>query len=139
MKQILFLIPFTLIYTWSLAQDRHTPTGVSVHAETGDTYSEPLIAAWDSIYKQMIFENEWDADILGSVSGKYNCHAYAWHMSDGGDTIVLPNDSDVAKYCTGDSATYTEADDPERKYVKVYYNGAQHSAIVAYRLSYCSS
>ncbi len=100
MKQILFLIPFTLIYTWSLAQHRHTPTGVSVHAKTGFTYSEAQIAYYDAFWADSIINANWNADILGSVSGKYNCHAYAWYMSDGGDTIILPNDSDVAKYCT---------------------------------------
>lgn len=53
-------------------------------------------------------------------------------MSDGGDTIWMPNDSDVSKYFNGSggqNATYRRVYDPA-KYRKVYYNGASHSAVV---------
>ncbi len=51
-------------------------------------------------------------------------------MSDGGDTIEIPNIADVVKYYNGvdGAATYKRVNNPG-EYSKVYYNGGAHSAI----------
>lgn len=50
-------------------------------------------------------------------------------MSDGGDTVIIRYEPEVVKYFSGQQATYREVASAG-KYRKVYYNGAQHSAIV---------
>ncbi len=131
MKNIYLLTIFLCCYLYGLGQTCYTPTGVAVSCERlTETYDSAEIAAGNAYYDSLINANGWSAIRLSDCSSIYNCHGYAWHMSDDGDTIRLPNDSDVAKYCTGESATYTVVDGSEREYVKVYYNGAQHSAIV---------
>jgi hypothetical protein len=131
MKRILFLLLFTVIYLVSLSQGtRKTPTGVSIHVEDNEEeFSDSQIAAGNAIWMDSIINAGWSADTLAGVSSTYNCHGYAWHMSDGGDTVRIPYIPDVEKYYSGANPTYREVGS-SGKYKKVYYNGAQHSAIV---------
>ena len=107
-----------------------TPTGVSVGAEiVKQEFSDPEIAAGNAFWMDSIINAGWSADTLAGVSAKYNCHGYAWHMSDGGDTIIIRYEPEVVKYFSGANPTYEEVGN-SGKYRKVYYNGAQHSAVV---------
>lgn len=110
---------------------RYTPTGVSVFAEKiTEYYSEAQIAAATVWWQDSIVRANWSsATIISPCSSTYNCHAYSWHMSDGGDAVWISSDSEVAKYYNGSSATYKKVDNPG-KYRKVNYNGASHSAVV---------
>ncbi|MCG6187622.1 hypothetical protein [Maribellus maritimus] len=124
LSTILLVIPL-----YSLSQiDIKTPTGVDIYYEVDNTIMDAgeRAACW-AYYDSMINVNGWNADIKANGSYKYNCHAYAWHMSDGGDTVRIPNVSDVEKYFSGDRATYEEVDHMNY-YSKIYYNGAAHSA-----------
>jgi hypothetical protein len=135
MKNLYLFLFFSFIIIRVNSQDvtRYTPTGVSVYAErTPEIYSEAYLLAKTLEWQDFIDANDWNATILAPCSSIYNCHGYAWHMSDGGDTIWMPNDWDVSKYYNGiggQNATYKRVDSPS-KYGKVYYNGASHSAIV---------
>ena len=135
MKQLFLFLFFGIVVVRGYSQGvtRYTPTGISVYAiDYDEIYSAEAIAAATAQWQDSIINAGWNATIVGPCSSIYNCHGYAWHMSDGGDTIWLPNDSDVSKYFNGvdgQNATYKEVDSPS-KYRKVYYNGASHSAIV---------
>lgn len=136
MKYIFFNLIFALVFIQSFSQGttRYTPTGVSVYAEKiSELYSSIEIAAADSIWQDSIFNAGWSsAEFEGSCSSIYNCHGYALHLSDGGDTVLIPNLPDVEKYfngINGQNATYKKVNGP-MKYGKVYYNGASHSGIV---------
>lgn len=37
----------------------------------------------------LINENNWDATYIAPASGAYNCHSYAWNMSEGGPTYWI--------------------------------------------------
>lgn len=127
-NKILSIIFLVISFNSSGQIDVKTPTGVDIYYETdnGIIDDEELAACW-AYYDSMIYVNGWNAEIKANGSYKYNCHAYAWHMSDGGDTVKIPNVYDVEKYFSGDSATYEEVDHMNY-YSKIYYNGAGHSA-----------
>jgi len=131
MKRILFLLLFTVIYLVSLSQaTRKTPTGVLIYVEDNEEeFSDSQIAAGNAFWMDSIINAGWSADTLAGVSSTYNCHGYAWHMSDGGDTVRIPYEPVVAKYFNGLNATYKQVNN-SGKYTKVYYNGAQHFAVV---------
>ena len=130
MKKIYLLITFLFCNIYLFGQTCKTPTGVSIACERlTETYDSTEIAAGNAYYDSLINANNWSSYRIGDCSTIYNCHGYAWHMSDGGDTLRIPYDSDVAKYYSGVNPTYREVGS-SGKYRKVYYNGAQHSAIV---------
>jgi len=131
---LFLLMSFVFLRNYGQGVIRHTPTGISVNAVQEDEfYSLPQIVAATLLWQDSVIAgNDWDASIIGLCSTVYNCHGYAWHLSDGGDTIKITNDSEVSKYYTGNgdqNATYKRVYNPA-KFKKVYYNGASHSAIV---------
>lgn len=73
-----------------------------------------------------------NAIILKTASPTYNCHSYAWNLTDGGDvcwinaTIKNANDN-ISKYWTNDYYGRTTAD----KAQKVFYYESDHSAVVS--------
>jgi hypothetical protein len=135
MKKVYLFLLLSIIFIRLQGQGvtRNTPTGVSVHAEEfTETYSDEEIAAANVWWQDSIIRADWNAEIVAPSSSIYNCHGFAWHISDGGDTVRIPHDYDVSKYYTengGKVATYKRVDNPA-KFKKVYYNGASHSAIV---------
>jgi len=101
MKQLYLFLLFGLIFFKQYGQGvtRYTPTGISVYAVDEDEYySEPEIAAATAWWQDSIISAGWNATIIGPCSSIYNCHGYAWHLSDGGDTVRIPNDYDVSFY-----------------------------------------
>ncbi len=130
MKFNIILLTVLMIFCFIKSQGQiYTPTGVSVGVEIEEEFSDPQIAAGDSIWQDSIINAGWSADIISSCSAKYNCHGYAWHMSDGGDTTIIRYEPEVVKYFNGTNSTYKKVNGTG-KYRKIYYNGAQHSAIV---------
>jgi hypothetical protein len=83
MKNIISLI-FLLLSINTYAQPSgtiNTPKGNSVeyfNFPLGDTASYRAYAA------NLIATNHWDAKKVAPASGIYNCHAYAWYVSEGG-------------------------------------------------------
>ena len=68
---------------------------------------------------------------MASASNKYNCHSYAWNISEGGRQIVWMNQLDeygrpnISKYWNDGS--YVEATESEAE--KIFYYTGDHSAI----------
>ena len=132
MKKIYLIILVLFCYVLSFGQSGvNTPTGIPIYYETSSIMPgiEELAAA-NAHYDSLIVVNEWNAVKIGECSYKYNCHGYAWHLSDNGDTVNIHNVSDVAKYYNGldGAATFKRVSNP-MKYSKIYYNGGGHSAI----------
>ena len=84
--------------------------------------------------------NDWVADHypnairLEDASRKYNCHAYAWHMTEGGNKVWLGRGSTTAEdiYWEGTANSgpcYVSTGISYNR--KVRYNNADHSAVVA--------
>lgn len=76
------------------------------------------------------------AVMLGDATTTYNCHSYAWNMTDGGDVCWINQyDSDgnanILKYWTNDYYAATTED----KAVKVFYYDSDHSAVVSKTVS----
>lgn len=73
------------------------------------------------------------ATLLADATSTYNCHSYAWNLSDGGTTVCWINQftasgqANLSKYWTNDYYSETT----EANAVKVFYYLSDHSAIVS--------
>lgn len=107
-----------------------TPKNQTVYV--GDGYDTPqLIAGWEADAADWIYIYDSDAQRVGAATSNYNCHAYAWHTSDGGssnDCWLNNIGTNLSKYWTNDAYTSTISANP---YVgkKIFYGSADHSAI----------
>lgn len=114
----------------------HTPTNASVEALVIPEESPAILAAWESQAAKWISDHGYsNYDFrIGPASATYNCHSYAWHKSDGGNTVWMnKNDQNsqvnVAKYWTG--STYTYSTTNQLSGTKVFLETGDHSMIVA--------
>ena len=107
----------------------YTPNGTLVN----DTY---IINEYDYVYSQdelsnlanYLYVNYNGAVLLAQPSVKYNCHAYAWHMSEGGTEVWMGYQTNTAENVYWTDNSYTEV--PECIATKVSYpETANHSAI----------
>lgn len=105
----------------------YTPNGSSVQTFIRSEGSTEWITTTTNQYKAAYgIEN-----VLAPASQRYNCHNYAWHMSEGNTEKVWMNqydsygNSNVWKYWTDNSYVETTENNAEKIF---YYNG-DHSAI----------
>lgn len=91
-------------------------------------YSDSAVAYAYNFWENEIAENDWNATIieLNILSAQYNCHGYAWHVSDGGNKVRI--EGGPGPYIDGDYHSYVLTDNTDTLR-KVYYNGVRHSAI----------
>lgn len=73
-----------------------------------------------------------NATYLASATQTYNCHSYAWNMSQGGQTCwinatVNSLNDNISKYWSRDYYSSTE----ESKTQKIFYYQSDHSAVVS--------
>ncbi|NQU88145.1 MAG: T9SS type A sorting domain-containing protein [Mariniphaga sp.] len=96
-------------------------------------YDNPTwIALWEADAADWIDDNNSGAVRIGAATSNYNCHSYAWHVSDGGNSgdcwmNYEYGGSNLSKYWTNDSysSTYSIGN-----YKKLFYGtSANHSAI----------
>jgi len=64
---------------------RQTPKGSNVKACSGGGYSNWQVQQAD------VHSRTYAIEILEEGTDSYNCHAYAWHVSDGGDKVWISN------------------------------------------------
>ncbi len=100
-----------------------TPRGSNV----GDTcypteFSQATIDYLDS-RTQQLYPN---AILVSSASNRYNCHAYAWHMSEGGGTVWIGCSTETAEDIYWTDGSYNEVSSSYCS--KISYSG-NHSAI----------
>lgn len=71
--------------------------------------------------------------VIGNYSRQYNCHGYAWHVSTGGNQVViLSAQGGITPYVSGVNPSYTQTNYNSTKgKVRVRYTG-DHSAITTY-------
>jgi hypothetical protein len=72
------------------------------------------------------------ADILDEATTQYNCHAYAWHLSEGKTNKVWINQTEsgnanLSKYWTGTNSCFVEVDESNAE--KIFYYAGDHSAV----------
>jgi len=99
----------------------YTPNDTPVPAEIITEMPEALIAYWDN-EAQEAFPN---AILLSSSSTTYNCHGYAWYVSEGGSTVWINGPNQLLFGADG-SYGMVQGEAPNEK---VSYIGADHSAI----------
>lgn len=125
---ILFLV---LTVNKTLAQTQttiYTPLGTPVF----DTYITPELASWEITYLNQYFTSLYpNAILLANASGTYNCHGYAWHMTQGGGNVWLGYYTVWAEDIYWQDGSYAEAtsqaNDQKVSYRPDYE--ANHSAI----------
>ncbi len=115
----------------------YTRGGKPVQVLLFSEMSEAEIAFWNSYYVQQFP----DATLLDNTSQQYNCHSYAWNLTDGGQTICWINDSvysdvgpnlpNVSKYWTNDYYSQTTAIAAK----KIHYYNSDHSAVLSTTVS----
>ena len=136
MKKIIFLLVFIpLLGILCNAQQYSvikTPTNVSVESIIKPEYSPAVLAQLEQQAADWIAANHSDAVRVGAASHTYNCHDYAWNMSDGGVANWVNQkdqlgNANIAKYWSGTYPTYTTA--TANDYTKVFLPNGDHSAI----------
>lgn len=108
-----------------------TPTNVSIESYHRIEAPAPTLAAWESQAAHWITVNTSNAERVAPASRTYNCHCYAWHKSDGGDSywvnqLNINYQSNLSKYWSGASPTYQTTS--SSKATKVFYPYGDHSA-----------
>lgn len=123
-RELLTILICILIYINGMAQT-FTPTGVAVSTFALDPVSSEV--SYKKQIDSLIIANSWVATVIGPVDDQYNCHGYAWHMSDGGDKVSIGDPYPYFDNSSG-SATYvsTLSTDTLRK---IFYRGANQSAV----------
>jgi hypothetical protein len=71
-------------------------------------------------------------DILDDASTLYNCHAYAWHLTEGHTNQIWINQThngsaNLSKYWSGSSACFIECTEINAE--KIFYYSGDHSAV----------
>ena len=140
-KTIIALIPLILSSFLKLGAQWcnttvYTPSGVSICA-----YYEDIAPSWYIEYLEdqaagWIEDNNSNATRIDAASNQYNCHAYAWHVSEGGNKVWVSNYDDfdnlvynVDNYFSGSNPSYAPTAQSEADKVFYGYGSADHSAI----------
>jgi hypothetical protein len=75
----------TAILNTAVGQSIKTPMNQTVYTlYNGDT--APLIAEWEAAGANWISDHSSGAQRVGAATSNYNCHSWAWHVSDGGSS-----------------------------------------------------
>jgi hypothetical protein len=137
MKRILFIIIVFLLYSFhtGIAQTYTSVTNVKTpnNSTVQDTYS---LTSADVSYSSSqlaalasdLYNNYNGAELVDAPSYKYNCHAYAWHVSEGGSKVWIGAYTKTAEDIYWTDGSYAEV--TESKATKVsYHQDGNHSAI----------
>lgn len=127
-KRIITADDYKLITTVKTPKGSIVPhTGV---LKVSDVYTSDSEIASLSEYLRVNYNG---AILVDAPSYKYNCHAYAWHVSEGGDKVWIgiydsPLDKPIAEDVYWEDGSYYEV--PESEATKVsYHETGDHSAI----------
>jgi hypothetical protein len=100
----------------------YTPSGSSVQAFMQSEMSASDITYYTNAYRAGYPQ----ATVLANASSTYNCHSYAWNISEGGTSICWLNQApDLHKYW--DDFSYEETTEANAE--KIFYFNGDHSAI----------
>ncbi|MHA4740872.1 T9SS type A sorting domain-containing protein [Dyadobacter sp. MSC1_007] len=137
MKQI-----FAIILVWCFQNhfseaQIFTPNGVQIPAAAVTVYNNvsPNTNAELQATQNAIQNGVYGPScvIIANYSRQYNCHGYAWHVSTGGNQIVILSAAGgVTPYVAGANPSYTQTNYNSAKgKVRVRYSG-DHSAVTTY-------
>jgi len=107
-----------------------TPKGENVNATVYSDDPE-WVEYFEYYADSMITANGWDATRLAPATHTYNCHGYAWYVSEkdeNDNNVWIASILEVEKYFTG-LKSYDSSQDTSEYYVKVYYPYDNHSAV----------
>ena len=127
MRKIILIIGFIISLKSIWAEEKknvETPMGSPVTAWIMDEMPASTIAEAEAKVKT----DYPNAEIISAASNTYNCHGYAWHMTEGGDArwIGLHSDTDEDVYMTdGSYIQVVSGVGP----LKVSYVSDNHSAV----------
>uniref|UniRef100_UPI003216E0A6 T9SS type A sorting domain-containing protein n=1 Tax=uncultured Draconibacterium sp. TaxID=1573823 RepID=UPI003216E0A6 len=128
-RNILFLVSLITI-SFSIYGQGTIKTPCNQTVQVIENWDSPeLIAAWEADAANWIEVNDSRAVKKAPATSHYNCHAYAWHISDGGDdknTWLNNTGTNLSKYWTNDAYSSTSV---IGDYTKIFYGPADHSAI----------
>lgn len=131
-RNLIFIFSLMIIAVTAYSQGTTlTPMGQTVYLQNNwDTPS--YIAGWEAYAAQEIINNNWDAVRIGPATSNYNCHSYAWNVTENGvSTNAWLNqtnngNANLSKYWTNDAYTsISYIDDHE----KVFFSTGDHSAV----------
>lgn len=133
MKRTIIFILTTMLSVWVSYADTkatiYTKGGKAIEVIICPEMSASQVKEYNDYYRAK-FPN---ATLLADASARYNCHSYAWNLSDGGDLVcwinkVTSNKSpNLENYWTNDYYSATD----ESHAQKVHYYMSDHSAIVS--------
>lgn len=120
--------------TYSPVTTVKTPKGTTVQ-NTGKLISSDITYTSTQLatLRETLKNNYNEATLIDVPSFKYNCHAYAWHVSEGGDKVWIGiydnlDAKPIAEDVYWTDGSYIEV--PENKATKVsYHESGDHSAI----------
>jgi hypothetical protein len=81
-------------------------------------------AYWDQYWQNQYPE----ATLLGSTTSTYNCHGYAWHMTEGGSTVWIGAYTTTAEDIYWTDGSYSQINCTAAR-LKVSYANDNHSAV----------
>lgn len=132
-RNLIFIFSMMLLAITAQSQGTvQTPMGQTVSViNNWDT--PQYLAGWEADGAQEVINNGWDAVRIGPATSNYNCHSFAWYVTEGGNTTnkwmnsTLDDGSpNLSKYWTNDAYTSTSnVEDHE----KIFYSTGDHSAI----------
>jgi hypothetical protein len=122
----------TAILNTAVGQSIKTPMNQTVYTlYNGDT--APLIAEWEAAGANWISDHSSGAQRVGAATSNYNCHSWAWHVSDGGSSsnswinYLHNGGANLSKYWTNDA--YSSGSPYNDDNCKLFYGTtADHSA-----------
>ena len=130
----IFVLCVTSICSAQIIDTIYTRGGKPVQVQLCQEMSDDLVAFWNEYY------STWfpDAVLLENSSERYNCHSYAWYLTDNGSLVCWledsvyyfdgsPNQPNVSKYWTNDYYQQTVESDA----LKIHYYNGNHSAVAS--------
>ncbi len=137
MKSKIFILCLCFFCINSVTSQSYTPTTTvetpfrSIVKDTGiftsqdDIYSSSELA----YYKKILNDNYNGATMIDIPTRTYNCHAYAWHVSEGGNKVWIGlNPGTKAEHVYWTDGSYIEVSESGSTKVS-YHESGNHSAI----------
>jgi len=120
--------------------DHSTEKDTTIKTPTGENKDAILFTDadywpeyWEELGEWMIDNEDWDATWQAPATHEYNCHGYAWYVSEGGCNAWI---NDVDSWTGSESYVETASTTNGRK---VNYTDDNHSAITTTNSNYIKS
>ncbi len=131
---LMFIFSLMLVTTTVKGQGTtYTPMGQIIYLE--NNWDTPFLkAAWEADGAQRITDNNWDAVRIGAATSNYNCHSYAWNVTEGGPSTdawldqTWNGNPNLSRYWTNDAYIPTST---VGNHEKIFYSSGDqsHSAV----------